>query len=413
MPLTARTIAKLTKPGRYLDERGLYLQVISPTNRSWLLRYVRISRERWMGLGPLHAFTLEEARERARRARQQLADGLDPIEYRNEQIRARVAADTLLAAQSVTFEDAANQYFRFHGGKWKNSKHRAQFLSTLKQYAFPYIGKLRVADIDKTLVLKVLDPIWHSIPETANRLRGRIETVLNFALVRGYRSGENPARWKGYLDHALPARSQVRKGGHHRALPFKEMAGFMVELRQRDGIAARALEFTILCAARTGEVIGALWGEVDFEKGIWTIPATRMKAGREHRVPLTGSAIAILRALPREDGNPHIFIGPKAKGLSNMAMDAVLRRMNYKDRATTHGFRSSFRDWAAELSTFPPEIAEAALAHIVGDKVERAYRRGDVLLKRSEMMECWARYCAGETLKVVNFHQGSQKSAEG
>jgi len=395
MGLSVKRIAKLTSPGRYLDERGLYLQVLSPTNRSWLLRYEREGRERWMGLGSLRSFNLEEARERARKARQHLAEGIDPIEHRRQGRKAKAAAEALQQARCITFDEAANQYFHFHEGKWTNAKHRAQFLSTLTQYAFPHIGKVLVGEIDKGLILKVLDPIWRTKPETANRVRGRIESVLSFALVRGYRTGENPARWKGYLDQALPARSQVRKVSHHRALPFAELPEFMSELGDREGIAARALEFTILTAARTGEIIGALWDEVDLNERIWTVPEHRMKAKREHRVPLTQPTIAILEKLPRENGNPYIFIGPRANGLSNMAMDAVLRRMDYKDRATTHGFRSTFRDWVAEVTSYPPELAEAALAHIVGDKVERAYRRGDVLLKRRKLMEAWAGYCYG------------------
>ena len=407
MGLSVKRIAKLTSPGRYLDERGLYLQVLSPTNRSWLLRYEREGRERWMGLGSLRTFNLEEARERARKARQQLADGLDPIDQRDRENRARNVAEVLEKARSVLFEEAAEQFVAFHGDKWRNAKHRAQFMSTLRQYAFPYIGKVPVGEIDKALVLKVLDPIWRVIPETANRVRGRIEVVLNFATVRGYRSGENPARWKGYLDHALPSRTQFQTVIHHRALPFQELSAFLTVLREREGTAARALEFTILTAARTGEVIGATWDEIDLSERIWTVPGHRMKAKREHRVPLTDAAIAILEKLPREKDNNYVFIGPRNDGLSNMAMDAVLRRMDYKDRATTHGFRSAFRDWAAELTSFSPEIAEAALAHTVGDKVERAYRRGDVLPKRRKLMETWAGYCtrppvAGKVLSLRN-----------
>jgi integrase len=376
------------------DERGLYLQVISPTNRSWLFRYERNGRERWMGLGPLHTFSLEEARERARKARQQLADGIDPIDQRDQEKEAREAARARQAATAVTFEVAARQYFELHNTKWRNPKHRAQFLSTLTQYAFPVFGKIAVAEVDKTLVLKALDPIWRTVPETASRLRGRIEAVLAFATVRGLRSGDNPARWKGHLDHALPARSEVSKVRHHNALPFADLPGFMEDLRARAGIAARALEFTVLTAARTGEVIGAQWPEMDLQNGIWIVPASRMKAKREHRVPLTATMIDLLRVLPREEDNDHVFLGPNSGGLSNMAMDAVLRRMGYKDRATTHGFRSTFRDWTSEMTTFPSEVAEAALAHIVGDKVERAYRRGDVLQKRSALMEAWTAFCS-------------------
>jgi integrase len=407
MRLTVKRISKLLAQGRYLDEHGLYLQVLSPTNRSWLLRYERAGRKRWMGLGPLHAFTLEEARERARKARQQLADGIDPIDKRAAEERARTSAEAVEKAKSITFEQVTGLFFDFHSEKWRNAKHRAQFLSTLRQYAFPHIGKVKVSEVDKALVLKILDPIWRTIPETASRVRGRVEAVLAFANARGYRSGENPARWKGHLDHALPARAQLRSVIHHRALPYTDIGRFMAELRKREGTAAKALEFTILTGARTGEVTGARWAEIDLAVKVWTVPADRMKAKREHRVPLTDVAMRILAAVPREAKNDFIFIGPRVAGLSNMSMDAVLRRMAYKDRATTHGFRSTFRDWAAEMTSFPSEIAEAALAHTVGNEIERAYRRGDVLFKRRKLMEAWAIYCshAEKTGKVLQLRK--------
>jgi integrase len=393
VPLTVKRIAKLTKPGRYRDERGLYLQVMSPTNRSWLFRYQRRGLERWMGLGPLHAFSLDQAREAARRARQLLAQGVDPIDQRAQEYRAREAAEALEEAKAISFEETAHRYFEFHRTKWRNAKHRAQFLSTLSEYVFPHFGKVAVGEVDKSLVLKALSPIWHTVPETASRVRGRVEAVLAFATVHGLRAGENPARWKGFLDQALPSRAATRRAVHHRALPFSEIAGFMDQLRGREGVAARALEFAILTAARTGEVIGARWGELDLNHGVWTVPAERMKAKREHRVPLSNRVVAILRELPREMDNDHVFIGGRTAGLSNMAMDAVLRRMGLKDKATVHGFRSTFRDWVEEATSFPPQLAEAALAHITGDEAERAYRRGDVLMKRRKLMEAWAEYC--------------------
>jgi len=356
-----------------------------------------------MGLGPLHTFSLEEARERARKARQLLADGFDPIDHRTQQQRASEAVEAIEKAKRVTFEQAATQYFEFHGEKWRNPKHRAQFLSTLAQYVFPVFGKVLVGEVDKTLVLKALDPIWRTIPETASRVRGRIEAVLAFATVRGYRTGDNPARWKGYLDHALPRRTEVRKAKHHRALPFSELGDFMELLRDREGVAARALEFAILAAARTGEVIGARWNEIDLGQRVWTVPAERMKAKREHRVPLSDRALSILGGLPRERGNDHVFIGGRTASLSNMAMDAVLRRMGMKEEATVHGFRSTFRDWVEEATSFPPQLAEAALAHITGDEAERAYRRGDVLMKRRRLMEAWDRYSSGSGVETINF----------
>jgi integrase len=394
MPLTVNRVKKLTKPGRYFDERGLYLQVLSSTNRSWLLRYERDGKERWMGLGPTHAYELDEAREEARKARKLLHQGIDPIDQRTSARAERETLNAVNQAKEVTFEQVAQQYFNFHQKKWRNDKHRAQFLSTLKDYAFPCMGKVVVAQIDTPLILKTLRRIWEAKPETANRVRARIEAVLNYATVNKLRTGDNPARWKGNLDQALLARSQLRKVVHHRALPYGDVPEFMAALRGRDATAARALEFTILAAARTGETIGARWDEIDLKEGVWTVPEGRMKAKREHRVPLTKPMTALLQKLPKEKGNPYVFLGPRSGGLSNMAMDAVLRRMGYKDRATTHGFRSAFRDWAAEMTSFAPEIAEAALAHATGDATERAYRRGDVLAKRLKLMEAWASYCA-------------------
>lgn len=385
--LTVKKIERLKEPGRYLDQRGLYLQVMSATNRSWLLRYEINGRKRWMGLGPCADFTLDEARERARQARQLLADGIDPLEAR----QAERAQRALAAAQTITFQDAAQQYFDQHERKWRNAKHRAQFLSTLRDYAFLKIGKLSVAAIDTGLVLKVIEPIWQTKTETANRVRGRIESVLDWATVRGYRTGDNPARWKGHLDNVLPARSKIAPHKHHRALPYRDIPEFMTALGQREGFGARALEFTILTAARTGEVIGARWGEIDLKEKIWTVPAGRMKAAKEHRVPLSDRAVAILKALPREA--EFVFPGGrKGAPISNMAMAELLKRMERLD-ITVHGFRSAFRDWAAEKTTYANHVVEMALAHAIADKSEAAYRRGDLLPKRVPLMAAWARYC--------------------
>jgi integrase len=307
MGLTTKRIAKLTTPGRYGDGHGLYLQILSPTNRSWLLRYERNGRgERWMGLGPLHTIDLKKARERARKAREQLLDGIDPLDAR----RAERAAQALEAARTITFEKAALAYFDAHAGSWRNPKHRAQFLSTLKTYAFPKIGPLPVAAIDVGLVLKCIEPIWHEKTATADRVRGRIASILDWATVRGYRTGDNPARWKGFIENVLPGRSKIQKTVHLPALPFTDIPTFIAELAEREGIAARALEFTILTAARTGEVIGATWDEIDLREKIWTVPAGRIKGGREHRVPLSDRAFELLRALPQEKDNRFVFIGP-------------------------------------------------------------------------------------------------------
>lgn len=395
MALTEKRIAKLKEPGRYLDQHGLYLQVMSPDNRSWLLRYDRNGRgERWMGLGPLHTISLEEARERARKARQLLLDGVDPLDARKAQRALERAQRALEAAKAVTFEECAEQYFKFHSPKWKNAKHCAQFLSTLKMYVYPVLGKLPVAAIDKALVLLAIEPIWYTKTETASRVRGRIESVLDFAHTRGYRTnGENPAAWEGNLVHALPARGEIAKVEHHAAMPYADVPAFIAELRKREGVAALALEFAILTAARTGEVIGACWSEIDLGQKTWTVPAGRMKAHREHRVPLSDRALEILRSLPREENNPFVFIGPRWGGLSNMAMSACLSRMG-RDNVTVHGFRSTFRDWAAERTGYPNHVVEMALAHVVGDKVEAAYRRGDLFAKRARLMTEWAKFCA-------------------
>jgi integrase len=391
MGLTTKRITRLRKrPGRYHDGHGLYLQVLSPNSASWILRYVRQGKERMLGLGPLRLVGLKEVRIRAREEQRKLKlDGIDPVEDR----KAKKAERALAAAKSMTFKECAEAYHAQHEGKWKNAKHAAQFLSTLRTYAFPVLGTLPVASIDTPLVLKVVEPIWPDKTETASRVRGRIESVLDWATVRGYRSGDNPARWKGHLDQVLPARGTIAKVEHHAALTYAELPGFMAELRQREGVAARALEFTILTAARTGEVIGAQWSELDLAAKCWTVPAGRMKASREHRVPLSIRAVELLGEVFREDDNEFIFIGSqRGGGLSNMSLAAVLKRM--KRDVTVHGFRSTFRDWAAERTNFANHVVEMALAHVIGDKVEASYRRGDLFDKRRKLMEAWAVYCS-------------------
>ena len=388
-------MANLKKPGRYGDGHGLCLQITPSGVKSWLLRYERNGRERWMGLGPLHTVSLQEARERARRARGQLLDGIDPLDARKAE-HARRALD---AAKTMNFEGAAIAYFNDHEKKWRNAKHRAQFLSTLQAYAFPTIGRLPVANIDTGLVLKCIEEIWKTKTETASRVRGRIQAVLDWATVRGYRTGDNPARWHGLISEVLPARGKVQKTVHHAALPFADLPAFMAALRERGGVATRALEFTILTAARTGETIGARWDEIDLAEKMWKIPADRMKASREHRVPLSDRAIEILEATPREAKNPFLFTGPRRGGLSNMAMAAVLKRMN-RDDITVHGFRSTFRDWAAERTNYQNQIVEMALAHVVGNQVEAAYRRGDLLNKRRRLMAEWAKFCANQPIQT-------------
>ncbi|MBR1170704.1 tyrosine-type recombinase/integrase [Bradyrhizobium liaoningense] len=414
MKLSVKGIERaLKKPGRYRDGRGLMLQVISPTNASWIFRYERAGRERWLGLGPLALVSLAEARDKAHEARKLLFNGIDPMEQRKREKAARAAEPSAM----LSFEEAARQYFDQHQQKWRNPKHRAQFLSTLEQYAFPLMGRVAVSQIDTPRLIAVLEQrhanypdqrLWDAIPETANRLRGRIEQVLDWATVRGHRKGDNPARWKGHLDNVLPARASIRKVKHHPALAYAQIPDFMAELRGREGIAARALEFLILAAARTGAVIGARRDEVDFEQKIWTVPPdraeTKISVDQPRRVPLSDRALQILKELPIEDSNPFLFIGGKAgSGLSNMAMAELLKDMAWPsttpDRiATVHGFRSTFKDWVSETTNYPNHVSEAALWHIVADKVEAAYRRGDLFNKRRRLMADWARYCAAPSV---------------
>lgn len=402
--LKALTVERLAKrPGLYADGGGLYLLVQSPTSRSWLFRFMLKRRAREMGLGSYPERTLAEARALAHAARRLLLDGIDPIEHRNS-LRAQTALD---AAKSITFRECAERYIEGHKAGWRNEKHREQWSATLDSYAYPALGGLSVQAIDTGLVMKVLEPIWKLKPETASRLRGRIEAVLDWARVRGYRDGENPARWRGHLDKMLPARAKLQRPEHHAALPYAEIAEFVSALQKQEGIAARALEFAILTAARTGEVIGAKWSEIDFEAPTWTVPGSRMKSGREHRVPLSDRAVEILEGMAhlRDSAAPDAFVYPggrKGRPLSNMAMLQTLRRMGRSD-LTVHGFRSTFRDWCAERTAFPSEVAEMALAHVVGNKVEAAYRRGDLFDRRRQLAEAWSRFCSmpASELRVV------------
>jgi integrase len=396
--LTAKKVEREKRPDRYPDGHGLYLQVKSANNKSWVLRYERDGKERMLGLGPAHTVTLKEARERARAARLLLLDGIDPIEQR----KAQRAARALEAAKAMTFRQCAEAYIAANEGAWKNAKHAAQWTSTLKDYVYPQIGALPVASVDTGLVLKCIEPIWRDKTETASRVRGRIESILDWATVRKYRTGDNPARWKGHLEHVLPSKAKVAKPVHHAALPWRDIPAFMAALRDREGTAARALEFTIHTAARTGEVIGAKSDEIDLDGKTWTVPAGRMKAGKEHRVPLSERAIALLRELPSEAGNEHVFIGPTAgAGLSNMSMTAVLRRMGRGD-ITVHGFRSSFMDWAHEQTNYPKVVIDLMLAHAIGDKVEAAYRRSDLLSKRRALAEAWSKYCCSPPMQAAD-----------
>jgi len=412
--LTAREVECKTAPGRYPDGDGLYLQVMNATSKSWLYRYQLNGKQRWLGLGSAcaGAHTLAEARAARDTMREQVRRKIDPVQAKRQDAIDR----KLAAAKSITFRDAAVQCVSTMRPEWSNLKHANQWDATLRTYAYPEIGNLPVADIDTAAVLKVLKPIWETKVETAKRVRGRIERVLNWATSAEYRKGENPARWRGHLDNLLARPSRVRKaqGGlkHHPALPYSEIGAFMANLREREGTGARALEFTILTAARTTEVLAATWREIDFEKALWTVPAERMgKGGKEHRVPLSPAALNVLKRV-REVTSHHEVIFPnltRGRQLSNMAMLKQIERINgdrakagipeYADktdgrRIVPHGFRSTFRDWAAEQTNFPNIVSEAALSHAIDDKVEAAYRRGELLEKRRRLMQAWANYCA-------------------
>lgn len=388
--LTAIEVSKKAKPGYYGDGLGLYLQVSKSGTKSWIFKFTLNGKAREMGLGPVHTVTLAEAREKAKECRKLLLDGIDPIEAR----RASEAAKRADSAKIMTFDECAKAYIKAHRASWRNAKHADQWTNSLQTYAGPVFGSLPVAAVDTALVMKCLDPIWREKAETASRLRGRIESVLDWATVRGYRNGENPARWRGHLDKLLPKRSKIATVAHHPALPYAEIGAFMAELRQQEGIAARALEFTILTATRTGEVIGAKWDELDLDNGLWIVPAERMKARKEHRVPLSEAAQAIIRQMQDQKLNEFVFPGTRlGKPISNMAMLKTLERMG-RNGITVHGFRSTFRDWAAETTAYPSEVVEMALAHVVDNKVEAAYRRGDLFVKRQRLMIEWAKYCA-------------------
>lgn len=389
--LTALTVSRTKTKGLYLDGGGLYLQVAASGQRSWIFRFRMGGRKtpRDMGLGSLADVSLAEARVKAAAARKLLSDGIDPIEAKRE-AQTRVALEK---ASAITFADAAKAYIAAHSPSWRNPKHREQWPNTLRDYVYPLVGELPVAAVTVSHIVRILEPIWTSKPETASRVRGRVEAVLDWAAARGYRTGENPARWRGHLENLLPKRSRVQKVKHHPALSYSEIGAFMAMLRKQEGISALALQFLILTAARTSETIGARWNEIDMDKSTWTIPADRIKAGKEHRVPLSGPALAILRRMSEMREGDLVFPGGRRlKPLSTNALIALLKRMGCTG-VTAHGFRSTFRDWCAEQTNYPRDVAEMALAHTIGDKVEAAYRRGDLFDKRTRLMEDWAMYC--------------------
>ena len=380
----------------HADGSGLYLYVKAAGAKSWIFRYQIKGRRREMGLGALQHLEPVSARAESARLKALVAGGVDPIEKKRAAREAAQKADADLELErevlAATFRVAAEKYMAAQEAGWRNGKHRQQWENTLKTYAYPIIGELPVRDVTATHVLEVLQPIWSTKPETASRVRMRIEAVLNSAKLMGWRAGENPAVWRGGLEALLPRTSKVKAVRHHPAMPWQEIGSFMEKLRARDGISPRAVEFTILTAARSGEVRHARWDEIDLGKGVWIVPPDKMKAGREHRVPLSEPAKALLKQLPRIEGCPWVFPGARNTPMSDMSLSAVLKRMGL-GHYTVHGFRSSFRDWAAEHTHHSPETVEMALAHAVSNKVEAAYRRGDMFVKRYALMEDWGEWC--------------------
>lgn len=389
--MTSLGVKRLVAPGRHGDGGGLWLQVRDAERRSWLFRYTFHGKTREMGLGALADMPLAEARDAATACRRLVRDGIDPIEQRRD-----VKAAELAAANLHTFQDVATLYIASHEAGWRNTKHAMQWTATLTAYAYPKFGDVAVRKVGVADVLRAVEPIWQDKPETASRVRGRIQAVLDYATAQGWRTGDNPARWRGHLSNLLPARNKVAAVEHHAALPWSEVAAFMAQVTAKPGTAALALRFVILTACRTGEAIGATWGEFDTANKSWTIPGGRMKAGGEHRVPLSKPALAVLDQMKPAASSPRDFVFPgpgKAGHLSNMALAVLLRRMG-RDDITVHGFRSSFRDWASEATAYSREVAEMALAHTLKDKTEAAYRRGDLFAKRAEMMAEWAAFCS-------------------
>jgi integrase len=398
--LKATALPHLRGPARYSDGAGLWLQISKTGAKSWLFQYAWNGRTRQMGLGSSNTISLAEARSLAGEARKAVLAGTDPIEARRERRKQQFAETN----EAATFRKVAEQYVAQRKAGWKNRKHAAQWSSTLENFAYPVIGNLPVSRIQRAHILQILEPIWEAKPETAARLRARIENILDAAKARDLRTGDNPAAWRGQLGAILPHRKAIKQVKHHPALPFDEIPSFMTALRKRTSLAAKALEFTILTAARTNEVIGARWGEFDFDAKLWIIPGSRMKSGREHRLPLSKRALELLANIPREQGNPFVFIGGAgASHISNMAMLKLLKEL--RPALTVHGFRSTFRDWTSEQTSYPRDVAEMALAHTIQDKSEAAYRRGDLLLKRRRLMDDWAAFCLKTPVATNNVRQ--------
>jgi integrase len=401
--LSATQVRAINAPGYFADGGNLFLQVSAFGTKSWLFRFTRAGKTREMGLGALADVSLAEARQKASEVRKMLRDGVDPIEQRKAARSLMVAT----SATALTFEQTAKAFIKAKESEWKNAKHGAQWHYTLEQFAYPIIGKVLVRDVTQAHILKIIEPIWTTKTETASRLRGRLENVLDYAIARGYRTDSNPAKWKGYLDKLLPTPSKVSKVVHHKALSYQAVGTFMADLRKHVGMGTRALEFAILTVARSGEVRGATWEEIDLGNAVWTIPAARMKADKEHRIPLSDAALELLNTLPRIDGSTVVFPNMKGGILSDMTMTATLKRMAVD--VTAHGFRSTFRDWAGETTAYPREVIEHALAHQLADKAEAAYARGTLFDKRRSLMESWAKHCAvvSTTASVTPINRGA------
>ncbi len=406
--LSAKKVEHLKERGWYADGNGLYLQVSITGSKSWAYRYHSKGKQQWHGLGAYSKLnSLRKARQAAAECKQLRKDGFDPIEHKK-----KLALDKELdEAKSLTFKECADQYIDSHKNGWKNAKHASQWVNTLNAYAHPTIGQLPVQSIDIDLILKILEPIWYTKTETASRVRQRIENILDWAIVRNYRQGDNPALWRGRLDKILPKRNKVQKPKHFAAMDYRELPEYFRSIRAKDTIAAKTLAFTILTAARNGEARAITYEELNQDEAIWIIPDDRMKADREHRVPLTGEALAIIdeMATLKRKTDDYVFVGLKAgRPISEAAILKLVKDTH--PTLTVHGFRSTFRDWCAEQTNYPREVAEAALAHSIRDKTEAAYQRGDIFEKRRKLMDSWADYCLNrkETGKVIPIHQAAQ-----
>jgi len=400
------SLIKAGKAGSHSDGGGLILKLNGKGAANWMHRYQMNGKRRDMGLGGYPLVSLADARAKVADARKLIADGIDPIEERNRLATLKAYQ----AANGVTFEQAATQYLEDHLPSWKNEKHRYQWQATLAHYVFPVIGQKSIQDVNTEDVLKILRPIWLEKPETASRVRGRIETILNAAKATGLRTGDNPAAWRGHLTGLLPKHNKRQLVQHHPAMPYNDLPMFWQELKQHSTHSAKALQFLILTACRTSEVCNATWDEIDLEAKIWTIPAHRMKAGQAHRVPLTATMLALLDSLERIESNPHIFTGMKAgQPISNATMHRLFTHYMGYSQYTVHGFRSTFRDWAGECTHHPRDVCEKALAHTLDSVTEASYARGDLLEKRRRLMDDWTAYATTPvgSSNLVRFQRGA------